>query len=101
MPPKLFYQESTGLAKPAAQIMNNIANFILYNQVLSELQATIANFIDYKQGFIRCQHSICIEILAQEYNVPGWLLKILVGYLSGRTMKVRFKGHVRKEKDIR
>ena len=45
MPPKLFYQESTGLAKPAAQIMNNIANFILYNQVLSELQATIANFI--------------------------------------------------------
>ena len=33
MPPKLLYQASTGLAKPAAQIMNNIANFILYNQV--------------------------------------------------------------------
>ena len=180
MPPKLFYEASAGLAKPAALIMNNIAktgkwpkqfqtewgvplqkvpnakdesetrlisctnkmniilekqvvvwlmqyvknrldrdqfggkkghsishyliemtNFILYNQDLSEPQATIANFIDYKQGFNRCQHSICIEILAQEYNVPGWLLKILVGYLSGRTMKVRFKGHVRKEKDIR
>ena len=100
MPPKLLYQASTGLAKPAAQIMNNIANFILYNQVLSEPQATIANFIDYKQGFNRCQHSICIEILAQKYNVPGWLLKILVGYLSGRTMKVRFKGHVGKENDI-
>ena len=100
MPPKLLYQASTGLAKPAAQIMNNIANFILYNQVLSEPQATIANFIDYKQGFNRCQHSICIEILAQEDNVHGWLLKILVGYLPGRTMKVRFKGHVGKEKDI-
>ena len=45
MPPKLFYQESTGLAKPAAQIMNNIANFILYNQVLSEPQATIATLL--------------------------------------------------------
>ena len=35
MPPKLLYQASTGLAKPAAQIMNNIANFILYNQVFA------------------------------------------------------------------
>jgi hypothetical protein len=132
MPPKLFYEASAGLAKPAALIMNNIAktgkwpkqfqtewgvplqkvpnakdesetrlisctnkmniilekqvvvwlmqyvknrldrdqfggkkghsishyliemtNFILYNQDLSEPQATIANFIDYKQGFNR------------------------------------------------
>ena len=65
-----------------------MTNLILYNQDLKEPQATIANFIDYKQGFNRCQHSVFIEILSKDYDVPGWLLRILVGYLSGRTMKV-------------
>ena len=77
-----------------------MTNFILYNQDLKEPQATIANFIDYKQGFNRCQHSIFIEILSKDYDVPGWLIKILVGYLSGRMMKVRYKGKVGEGKDI-
>ena len=77
-----------------------MTNFILYNQDLSEPQATIANFIDYKQGFNRCQHSIFIEILSKDYDVPGWLLKVLIGYLSGRTMKVRYKGKIGQKKDI-
>ena len=77
-----------------------MTNFILYNQDLKEPQATIASFIDYKQGFNRCQHSIFIEILSQDYKVPGWLLRILIGYLSGRSMKVRYKGKVGEGKDI-
>ena len=77
-----------------------MTNFILYNQDLSEPQATIASFIDYKQGFNRCQHSIFLEIMSKEYDVPGWLLRILVGYLSGRTMKVRYKGKIGEGKDI-
>ena len=77
-----------------------MTNFILYNQDLSEPHATIASFIDYKQGFNRCQHSIFIEVLSKEYGVPGWLLRILVGYLSGRTMRVRYKGKIGEPKDI-
>ena len=77
-----------------------MTNLILYNQDLKEPQATIANFIDYKQGFNRCQHSVFIEILSKDYDVPGWLLRILVGYLSGRTMKVRYKGKIGEGKDI-
>ena len=77
-----------------------MTNFILYNQDLNEPHATIANFIDFKQGFNRCQHSIFIEILSKEYDIPGWLLRILIGYLTRRKMKVRFKGKVGDEKDI-
>ena len=52
-------------------------NFILYNQDLKNPQASLALFIDYKQGFNRCQHSIFIEIMSVDYNLPGWLLRIL------------------------
>ena len=77
-----------------------MTNFILYNQDLSDPQATIAVYLDYKQGFNRCQHSKCIEILSNDFNVPGWLLKILIGYLSGRRLQVRFKQKVGKSQEI-
>ena len=59
-----------------------MTNFILYNQDLKNPQATLATFIDYKQGFNRCQHSIFIEIMSVDYEIPGWLIKILMGYLT-------------------
>jgi hypothetical protein len=80
--------------------MIELTNFILYNQDLKDPQAIIAAFIDFRQGFNRCQHSIFIDILANEYSVPGWLLRILVGYLKGRHLRVRYKGEVGEEKDI-
>ena len=51
-----------------------MTNFILYNQGLKDPQATIGIFIDYKQGYKRCQHAIFIEIMANDFQVPGWLL---------------------------
>ena len=65
-----------------------MTNFILYNQDLKDPQATIGIFIDYKQGFNRIQHSIFIEIMANDFQVPGWLLRILIGYLTGRKLIV-------------
>ena len=59
-----------------------ITNFILYNQHLKDPQATLAVYLDYKQGFNRCQHSNVIEILSNDFDVPVWLLRILIGYLS-------------------
>ena len=179
IPPSLFYESSAGLAKPAARIMNRIAqtgfwpeqfsiewgvplekskpaedesqtrllscsnkmnlvlekqvvfwlmqcvkqkldpdqfggvkgnsishyliemtNFILYNQDMKDPVSTIGVYLDYKQGFNRCQHSIFIEILANDYDVPGWLLRILIGYLTRRKLRVRYKQKVGKERDI-
>jgi hypothetical protein len=77
-----------------------MTNFILYNQDLKNPQAILAAILDYKQGFNRCQHSKFIEVLSEQYNCPGWLLRILVGYLSQRKLRVRFKQHVGEEKDI-
>ena len=90
----------SSLKKKVTFIKSLQTSFILYNQDLKNPQAIIAAFPDLCQGFNRCQHSIFIDILAKDYSVPGWLLRILVGYLKGRQLKVRFKGEVGEEKDI-
>ena len=77
-----------------------MTNCIQYNQDLKDPQATLAALLDYKQGFNRCQHSIFIDILAKDYNAPGWLIRILMGYCSKRKMRVRYKQQVGEEKDI-
>ena len=59
-----------------------------------------AAILDYKKGFNRCQHSKVIEVLSEQYTCPGWLLSILVGYLSQRKLRVCFKQQVGEEKDI-
>ena len=80
--------------------MIELTNFIFYNQDLKNPQTILAAFLDFRQGFNRCQHSIFIDILANGYSVPGWLLRILVGYLKERHLRVRFKGEVGDENDI-
>ena len=77
-----------------------MTNFILFNQDLKNPQATLAAFLDFKQGFNRCQHSIFIDIMAKDYNLPGWLLRILIGYLSGRKLRIRYKSKTGEEKSI-
>ena len=77
-----------------------MTNFILYNQDLKDPQATFATFLDYKQGFNRCLHSKFIEIVSKDYDAPGWLVRILVGYLSKRKLKIRYKKKIGKEEDI-
>ena len=77
-----------------------MTNFILYNQDLKNPLATIATYLDYKQGFNRCQHSKFIEIVAKDYNTPGWLVRILVGFLSKRKLKIRYKNKIGEEEDI-
>ena len=77
-----------------------MTNFILYNQDLKDPLATIATYLDYKQGFNRCQHDIFIEIVSKDYNAPGWLVRILVGFLSKRKLKIRYKKKIGKEEDI-
>ena len=38
--------------------------------------------------------------MANDYQVPGWLLRILIGYLTGRKLKVKYKSQYSEEKDL-
>ena len=56
-----------------------------------EPYAVVMAMVDLEKAFNRVSHQLVIEDLA-DMNVPGWLLAILVSYLSGRTMHMRYKG---------
>ena len=49
--------------------------------------------IDLSKAFNRVDHSLVIEDL-HDMNVPGWLLKILISYLTGRSMVLKYRGAV-------
>ena len=69
----------------------NFVNFILFNQDLAVPHSVIAMMIDFSKAFNRINHNIVITILS-DMGVPGWLLRIVVGFLSDRKMILRFKG---------
>ena len=66
-------------------------NFILYNQDLAVPHAVLAAMVDFSKAFNRINHNTIITILS-EMGVPGWLLKIVMGFLTGRELIVRYKG---------
>ena len=66
-------------------------SFILYNQDLTEPMAVIAAMIDFKKAFNWQNHAILITKL-RDMGVPGWLLRIVVGFLSERELEVSYKG---------
>ena len=47
--------------------------------------------MDLEKAFNRGSHQIVIEDLS-DMNVPGWLLAILVSYLTERMMFMKYKG---------
>ena len=68
----------------------------LYDFILSHTdncrtpKAVIVALIDFSKAFNRINHSKVITRLS-DWGVPGWLLKILISYLSGRSMILRYK----------
>jgi len=56
-------------------------------------RAVVVALIDYSKGFNRISHQKLI-IRLSDWGVPGWLLRILCSYMSGRTMTVRHKGAI-------
>ena len=69
----------------------DFVNFILYNQDLKIPHAVLAVMIDFQKAFNRINHSVIITILS-EMGVPGWLLNIVIGFLTKRELIVRYKG---------
>ena len=53
--------------------------------------AVLLALIDLEKAFNRVSHQLVIEDLS-DMNVPGWLLLILISYLTERSMFMRYKG---------
>ena len=69
-----------------------LLDFILSSTDTSSIpKAVLVALIDFSKAFNRINHAKVI-IRLSDWGVPGWLLRILVSYLSGRSMVLRYKG---------
>ena len=66
-------------------------NFILYHQDSPEPTAVLACLIDFSKAFNRQNHHILITKLS-DLGVPGWLLRVVMAFLTNRSMRVKYKG---------
>ena len=55
--------------------------------------------VDLSKAFNRVEHSDVITIL-HEMGTPGWLLNIVISFLSNRKLKVRLNGKTSSTKDM-
>ena len=70
----------------------SLFNFILKNTDTSTYpKAVIVALIDFSKAFKRIDHNKVI-IWLSDWGVPGWILRILVSYLSKRSMILKYKG---------
>ena len=69
----------------------DFVNFVLFNQDLKVPHAVIAAMVDFQKAFNKIDHNVIITILS-EMGVPGWLLRIVAGFLTDRDLIVRHKG---------
>ena len=66
-------------------------NFVLYNQDMSNPRAVVALMVDFKKAFNRFNHNKLVTLLS-DMGVPGWLLGIVMGFLSERELILKYKG---------
>ena len=65
-------------------------NFILYNRDMTNPHAVLALMVDFRKAFNRQNHNILVTILSK-MGVPGWLLRIVISFLSDRELIVKYK----------
>jgi hypothetical protein len=66
-------------------------NFVLSNQESTESTAILACMVDFSKAFNRQNHNILITKLS-DMGCPSWLLRIVMAFLTNRSMVVRYKG---------
>ena len=67
-----------------------LINFILYHQNNLEPTSVLACLVDFSKAFNQQDQNILITKLS-DLGVPGWLLKLVMAFLSDRTMRVKYK----------
>jgi hypothetical protein len=68
-----------------------LLHFVHVKLDLKQPHAVLLALIDMEKAFNRVSHQLVIEDLA-DMKVPGWLLLILISYLTERSMYMRYKG---------
>ena len=68
-----------------------LLHFVHSYMDLKQPHAVLLALIDLEKAFNRVSHQLVIEDLAA-MNVPGWLLLILISYLTKRSMHMRYRG---------
>ena len=68
-----------------------LLHFIHVKLDLKQPHAVLMALIDMEKAFNRVSHQLVIEDLAA-MHVPGWILLILISYLTERSMYMRYKG---------
>ena len=76
-----------------------LTNFILYNQDMKHPHAVLAMCIDFSKAFNRQNHNTLIKILS-DLEVPNWLLRIIIAFLSDREHILRYKGKFSQSKSL-
>ena len=82
-----------------AHYLIDFINFVQYNQDLKNIHAILAVAVDFKKAFNRQNHHILITLLS-DMGVPGWLLSIVIGFLTNRELLVHFKGETSEKQDM-
>ena len=65
-----------------------LLHFVHINLDKTEPHAVLLALIDLEKAFNRVSHQLVIEDLA-DMHVPGWLLLILISYLTDRSMFIQ------------
>ena len=73
-----------------AHYLIEVQNAILYNQDLDKPLATLFSASDIKKGFNLIEQNKVVTRLS-DMGCTGWLIKIVVSYLKGRTLTIRWK----------
>ena len=74
-------------------------NFILYNQDYNLPIAILACTIDFSKAFNRIDHNLLVTKLS-DLGVPGWLLNLVMGFLTERSLLLKYKGETSKSKPL-
>ena len=86
--PKQF---GDGKGNATTHYLVELVNFILTSQDQDPPQAALLAMIDFSKAYNRQNHNILVTKLS-DMGVPGWLLNLVMGYLSEREMLIQYKG---------
>ena len=89
---KIDFTQYGGLkGQSTSHYLIDLVNFVLFNQDLRNPQATLAILYDFSKAFNRQDHNTLITILS-DMGTPGWLLKLVIAFLTERKMILKYKG---------
>jgi hypothetical protein len=90
---KLDFRQYGGIIKgnSITHYIIEFVNFVLSNQESTESTAILACMVDFSKAFNRQNHNILITKLS-DMGCPSWLLRIMMAFLTKRSMVVRYKG---------